>query len=137
QLADPRARARPDFWPQRHERVELGRGEHRGFDDIEPAILRELPEIKHVIADRDADARGEPVLGGEHAIGEVLDGKVGRGVDGDEGAEFGIVGVGHGFLVRRGGAFFTLPWKGEGRLALSAAKCETGWGDLSTRALLD
>src|SRR5260370_41314694 len=31
----------------------------------------------------------------------------------------------------------TLPWRaleGEGRLTLSVAKCETGWGDLSTRA---
>src|SRR6478672_714707 len=27
--------------------------------------------------------------------------------------------------------------EGEGRLTWSAAKCETGWGDLSTRALLD
>src|SRR6185312_9751696 len=39
---------------------------------------------------------------------------------------------------------FTLPWRGRderssllGRLTWSAAKCETGWGDLSTRALLD
>src|ERR1700738_4631583 len=31
---------------------------------------------------------------------------------------------------------FTLPWR-EGRLTLSAAKCETGWGDLSTRAPFD
>jgi hypothetical protein len=29
------------------------------------------------------------------------------------------------------------PLEGEGRLTLSEAKCETGWGDLSTRALLD
>src|SRR6185369_822056 len=29
------------------------------------------------------------------------------------------------------------PLEGEGRLTLSAAKCETGRGDLSTRALLD
>ncbi|RXG84448.1 hypothetical protein EAS61_38870 [Bradyrhizobium zhanjiangense] len=29
------------------------------------------------------------------------------------------------------------PLEGEGRLVLSAAKYETGWGDLSTRALLD
>src|SRR6185295_6166766 len=29
------------------------------------------------------------------------------------------------------------PLEGEGRLALSAAKCETGWGDLSTPTLLD
>src|SRR3984893_7516290 len=27
------------------------------------------------------------------------------------------------------------PLEGEGRLTLSAAKCEPGWGDLSTRAL--
>ena len=29
------------------------------------------------------------------------------------------------------------PLEGEGRLTLSAAKCETGWGDLSTRALFE
>ena len=111
-LADPRARARPDLWPQRHERIELRRGEYRGLDDIEPAILRELPEIEHVIADRDADARGEAVLGGEHAVREILDREVGIGRDVDEGAEVGIVGMGHGFLVRRSGALVTLPWRG-------------------------
>src|ERR1700692_3179445 len=29
------------------------------------------------------------------------------------------------------------PLEGEGRLRLSAAKCEPGWGDLSTRALFE
>src|SRR6266436_6723466 len=29
------------------------------------------------------------------------------------------------------------PLEGEGRLTLSGAKCETGWGDLSTRALFE
>ena len=96
QLADPCARARPDFWSQRHERIELCRGEHSRLDDVEPAVLRELPEIEHVIADRDADARGEAVLGGEDAVGEILDREVGSGRDGDEGAEFGVVGMGHG-----------------------------------------
>ena len=58
QFADPRAGLRPDFWPQRHERIERGCGEHAELADIEPAILFELPEIEHVIADRDADAWG-------------------------------------------------------------------------------
>src|SRR5437879_4393648 len=98
-LADPRARARPHFWPQRHERVELRCCKHRGLDDVEPAILRELPEIEHVIADRDTDARGEPVLGGEYAVGEILDREMGIGRDVDEGAEFGVVGVGHNFVL--------------------------------------
>ena len=66
--------------------------------DIEPAILLELPEIEHVIADRDADARGEAVPGREHAVGEVLDREIGGGIDRDEGAEGGIVGMGHVFL---------------------------------------
>ena len=98
-LADPRARVRPDFWSQRHERIELRRCEHRRFDDVEPAILRELPEIQHVIADRDADPRGEAILGGEHAVREILDREVGRGVDGDEGAQFGVVGMGHNVVL--------------------------------------
>src|SRR5207302_10408441 len=98
-LADPRARARPHFRPQRHERVELRRGEHCGLDDIEPAVLRELPEIEHVIADGDTDARGEPVLGGEYAVGEVLDREGGSGRDVDEGAEFGVVGMGHNVVL--------------------------------------
>src|ERR1700738_2734130 len=29
------------------------------------------------------------------------------------------------------------PLEGEGRFTLSAAKCETGWGDLSTRVLFE
>src|SRR5260370_34886756 len=29
------------------------------------------------------------------------------------------------------------PLEGQGRLTLSGAKCETGWGDLSTRALFE
>ena len=66
--------------------------------DIEPAVLLELPEIEHVVADRDADARREAVLGGEHAVGEILDREVGGRVDGDEGAEFGVVGVGHNIV---------------------------------------
>jgi hypothetical protein len=57
-LADPRARVRPDLRPQRHERVELRRGEDRRLNDIKPTVLRELPEIEHMIADRDPDARG-------------------------------------------------------------------------------
>ncbi|MEH2531404.1 5-methyltetrahydrofolate--homocysteine methyltransferase [Bradyrhizobium sp. AZCC 1614] len=35
------------------------------------------------------------------------------------------------------GLSFHPPLEGEGRLTLSKAKCETGWGDLSARALLD
>jgi hypothetical protein len=31
--------------------------------------------------------------------------------------------------------FLHPPLEGEGRLALSEARCETGWGDLSTRTL--
>src|SRR5436190_24178596 len=136
-LADPRARARPHFWPQRHERVEVRRCEHRRFDDVEPAVLRELPEIEHVIADGDTDARGETVLGGEHAVGEILDREMGIGRDVDKGAEFGIVGMGHGFpdvADIAEAVSFTLPWRAA---RMSVAKCETGWGDLSTRALLD
>jgi hypothetical protein len=57
--------------------------------------LFELPQIEHMIADRDTDARGQTVLGGEHPVREILDRKVGGGVDWDEGAEGGIVGVGH------------------------------------------
>ena len=36
-----------------------GAAEHAELADIEPAILLELPEIEHVVADRDADARRE------------------------------------------------------------------------------
>ena len=99
QFADPRPRLRPDFRSQRHERVERRRGEHAELADIEPAVLLELPEIEHVIADRDADARGEAVPGGEHAVGQILDREIGGGIDGDEGAEGGIVGMGHGVVL--------------------------------------
>ena len=37
-------------------------------------------------------------------------------------------------IVRQADLSLTLPWEGEGRLTLSGAKRETGWGDLSTRA---
>ena len=94
-----------DLWSQRHEWIELRRGEHARFDDIEAAILRELPEIEHVVADRYPDARCETVLGGEYAVREILDREMGIGRDVDEGAEFGIVGMGHAW----GSSFFLLP----------------------------
>src|SRR6185436_19823258 len=43
----------------------------------------------------------------------------------------------HPGLIARTLASSHPPLEGEGRLTWSAAKCETGWGDLSTRALLD
>ena len=58
QLADPRPGARPDFRPQRHEGIQHRCRKDAEFADIQPAVLFELPKIEHVIADRDADARG-------------------------------------------------------------------------------
>jgi hypothetical protein len=81
QFADPRAGLRPDLWPQRHEGIERGRREHAERPDIKPAVLFEFPEIEHVIANRDANARGEAVPGGEYAVREVLDREVGDGID--------------------------------------------------------
>ena len=92
-LADPRPRLGPDLRPERHEGIERGAREHAERADIEPGILFELPEIEHVIADRDTDARGETVLRREHAVGQVLDREVGGGGDGDKGAEAGVVGM--------------------------------------------
>src|SRR5271168_4834132 len=97
QLADSRTRARPDFRPQRHEWIERWRREHAEIADVEPAVLFKLPEIEHVIADRNARARRQSIPGRKHAIGQILDRKIGRGVDGYEGAKRGIVGMGHYF----------------------------------------
>ena len=73
--------------------LSVGLREHADLAEGEAAVLLQLPEIEHVVADRDADARREPARG-EHAVGEVLDREVGSGVDRDEGAELGVVGVG-------------------------------------------
>src|ERR1700738_844042 len=137
QLADPRACARPDFWAQRHERVERGRGEHTEFADIEPAILFELPEIEHVIADRSPDARGKAIFGREYAVREILDREIGCGIDRDEGAEGGIVGVGHGFSgcainAETGAVSVALPWRGRvdaTRRRRASSGRAAGWGD--------
>ena len=42
--------------------IQRRHGKHAGLADIQPAILLELPEIEHIIADRNADARRETVL---------------------------------------------------------------------------
>src|SRR4029079_9228763 len=97
-LADPRLRVRPDFWAQRHERVERRSRKHAKRADIEPGVLLELPQIEHIIADRNTNTWGEAIAGGEHPIGEILDREVGGGIDRDEGAEAGVVGVGHGII---------------------------------------
>src|SRR5262249_23147195 len=94
EFADPRARPRPHLGPERHEWIERSLREHAEFADLEAAILLECPEIEHVVADRDADTRDE-AASGEHTVGEILDREVGRGIEGYEGAEFWVVGVGH------------------------------------------
>ena len=63
QFADPRPRPGPHLGSQRHERIELRRRKHPERADIQPAVLFELPEIEDEIPDRNADARGEAVLG--------------------------------------------------------------------------
>src|SRR5450631_1798702 len=95
QFADPRAGARPPLRPQCHERIQHRRRKHTELADIQPPALFELPEVEHVIADRDADARRQPVLCREHAVGEILNREVGRGTDVDEGTKGGVVGMGH------------------------------------------
>jgi hypothetical protein len=95
QFADPHTGLGPDLRPQRHEGIQRRLREHAGLDDIYPAFLRQRPEIEHITADRNADARRKP-LGREHAIGEILDRKIRCGLDRDEGAELGIVGVWQG-----------------------------------------
>src|SRR6185312_11425000 len=84
--------------PQRHERIERGYREHAERADIQPAILLELPEVEHVVADRNADSRGETVRG-EYAIRQILDRKVRCRIDRNEGAQRGVVGVGHYFVL--------------------------------------
>src|ERR1700733_15375565 len=42
-----------------------------------------------------------------------------------------------GCMAITGWGFLYPPLEGEGRFACSEAECETGWGDLSTRALFD
>ncbi len=106
QLTDPRPRLRPDFWPQRHERIERGPGEHAERTNIEPRVLLELPEIEHEVPNRNADARRRIGRGREHAIRQILDREVGGFGDVDEGAETGIVGMGCHFWL---GSFFLLP----------------------------
>jgi hypothetical protein len=65
---------------------------------IDPAGLREFPEVEHVIADRNPDARRQSLCG-EHAIREILDRKVRFGINRYERAEFWVVGVGHGLFL--------------------------------------
>jgi hypothetical protein len=76
QFADPRTRAHPDLRPERHKGIERAGRKHRWFADIQPAVLRKLPQIEHVIADRNAEARRQ-AIGREHAIRQVLDREVG------------------------------------------------------------
>src|SRR6202021_2407485 len=73
--------------------------------DIQPAILLELPEVEHIVADRNADARRETVRG-KHAIGQILDRKIRCRIDRHEGAERGIVGGGQSLLQ------LTSSWRG-------------------------
>jgi hypothetical protein len=54
-------------------------------------------KIENGIADRDPDAGRGRSRCGKHAIGQILDRKVGCGIDRNEGAEGGIVGVGQDF----------------------------------------
>jgi hypothetical protein len=57
QLADPRAGLRPHFWAQRHEGIQCRPGKDTEVADIQAAVLFKLPQIEHIIADRDTDAR--------------------------------------------------------------------------------
>jgi hypothetical protein len=59
----------------------------------------------------DTDAWGEAIPGREHAVRQVLDREIGAGIDRDEGAEGGIVGM-HGFFGL--GSYFPSPLVGEG-----------------------
>src|SRR5689334_342519 len=102
QLADPCARLRPHLRPQRHESIERALREHADLAKGKAAVLLKLPEIEHVVANRDADARRQPA-GGEHAIGKILDREVGGGIDWNEGAEFWVVGMGHEYFLRHSG----------------------------------
>ena len=96
QLADPRPGARPDFWPQRHERIERRRREHAERADIEPASPARAPRDRARSRRSRRRRAGPGRPGREHAIGEILDREIGGGIDVDEGAEGGIVGMGHG-----------------------------------------
>src|SRR5262249_35002283 len=95
QFADPRARRGPDLWAERHEGVQRGSRKHRRFDNIDPAILCELPKIEHIIADRDADPRRKSVPGGEDAVGEILNRKIRYRIHRDKGLEPWVVGMEH------------------------------------------
>ena len=53
-----------------------GSREHADLAKGEAAVLLQLPEIEHEVADRNADARRQPA-GGEHAVREILDREVG------------------------------------------------------------
>ena len=92
QLADARARVRDQTSrPSAMNALSDGAANTPGCADIEPAVLASSPEIEHVIADGDADARGGR-LGREHAVRQVLDREVAVGRR-DEGAQRGVVGV--------------------------------------------
>src|SRR5262249_44552527 len=95
-----RARLRPNFWAPRHERIERRRGEHADLAEGEAPVLLELPEIEHLVADRDSNPRRKPA-GGEHAIGKILDREIRVAIDRNEGAEFWVVGMGHVLILRR------------------------------------
>ena len=98
QFADARPGARPDLRPQRHEGVDRGLREHvEGGRQIDHPLGFQHRKIEHVIADRDPDPRGGRGGRREHAVRQVLDREVGGGIDWDEGAKRGIVGMGQIF----------------------------------------
>src|SRR6516165_11189168 len=95
EFADPLAGRRPDLRAEPHERVERGGRKNRRLDHIDPAILRELPEIEDMVADRYTHARRKAVLCREHAIGQVLDRKVRGRINSNKRAELWVVWMGH------------------------------------------
>src|SRR6202035_1709752 len=93
-------------------------------------ILFEFPEIEHVVADRNPNARRQTILRREHAIGQVLDREVGGRIDRDERTERGSVGGGHCFRFCCGGRSSPPSPCGRGWLRCTAS--QTGEGFVST-----